>query len=310
MKRAMPALACVAIACVSIACVAAGCGSAGASGEGQVTIAVTSRGYTEEKVLREIYAHSLEAAGFRVKRVDDPNALPPEELEKGIVSGYPDHLENALMEVGQLALAEVPTSTEAAYREARGRLAGKGLVPLPPTSFSHSNAVALRRTTAKRLGVRSLSDLAPSARRMSVGEGVYFCYCYGRECLASLEHDYGIAFGGYSTVQPQPRLYAALRKGETDAAVVPSSDGRLAHENPWLVVLEDKQHQTPASNAIWITSQEVLDEAGPDYERAILAAQKDLTLQVIRRLNAEVELEGKRPAEVAADYLDSIGQGG
>ena len=171
MRRWVPALACIATACVAV-----GCGSAGARGDGQLTIAVTSRGYTEERLLREIYAHSLEAAGFRVKRVDDPNLLPPEELERGIVSGYPDHLENALMEVGQLALAEVPTSTEAAYREARWRLARKGLVPLPPTSFSHSNAVALRRTTAKRLGVKTLSDLAPSARRMSVGEGVYFCY--------------------------------------------------------------------------------------------------------------------------------------
>lgn len=301
MKRWIPALA-----CVTIACSAVGCGSTGARGDGQVTITVTSRGYSEEVLLREIYAHSLEAAGFSVKRKDDPSLLPPEELERGIVSGYPDHLENALMEVGRLELADVPGSTAAAYSEAKKRLAEKGLVPFPPTPFSHSSAVVLRRTTAERLGVKSLADLAARSRQMKVIEGVYFCYCYGPECLTSLERDYGIAFGGFSTVKPQSRLYAALRSGDTDAAVVLSSEGQLAHDKPWLVVLEDKQRRLPASNAIWVTSRKAVAEAGPGYEEAILAAQKGLTLPVIRRLLAEIELEGKRPATVAADYLESI----
>jgi glycine betaine/choline ABC-type transport system substrate-binding protein len=295
------------LSALALACVVVGCGSADTREDGKRTITVTSRGYTEEKLLREIYAHALEAAGFDVKRTDDPALLPPEELEQGIVSGYPDHLETALTEVGQLGLDDVPGSTEAAYREAKDRLGEYGLVPFPPTSFARSSAVAIRRTTAERLGVRTLTDLSGPAPRMSVVEGEYFCYCHGRQCLSGLERDYRIAFDAFSTVEPQQRLYRKLRAGDTDAAVVLSSEGWLAREKPWLVVLEDEDHRLPASNAIWMTSRQVIDEAGPDYEKAILAAQRGLTLQVIRRLNAEIELGGKQPGEVAADYLDSIG---
>ena len=111
--------------------VAAGCGGAGERDNSDVTITVTSRGYPEKKVLREIYAHALEVAGFKVTRHDDPGLLPPEELEEGQVSGYPDHLETALTEVTPIKLEDVPSSPEAAYREAKRKFGEKGLVPFP-----------------------------------------------------------------------------------------------------------------------------------------------------------------------------------
>lgn len=286
--------------------VAAGCGGATAKEDSKVTIVVTSRGYTEEKLLREIYAHALEAVGFEVKRRDDPRMLPPEELEKGRISGYPDHLETALTEVTPVRLGDVPGSPEAAYREAKWRFGKKGLVPFRPLSFGRASAVAVSRQTAEEHDLESLSDLKGTSHRMSVVEGEYFCYCHGPVCLDSLEREYGIAFEAFSVAEPQRRLYKALGKGEADAAVVLTSEGRLAGRNTRFVLLEDDQHRLPASNALWLTSQKVIDEAGPDYERAILAAQKGLTLDVMRELNAAIELEGKTPGEVAAEYLESI----
>jgi osmoprotectant transport system substrate-binding protein len=285
--------------------VAAGCGGAGAKEDGEVTIVVTSRGYTEEKLLREIYAHALEAVGFEVKRRDDPRMLPPEELEKGRISGYPDHLETALTEVTPTKLEDVPGSAATAYREAKRRLGARGFVPFPPLSFGRASAVAVSRKAAEERDLQTLSDLKGPSHRMSVVEGEYFCYCHGPVCLESLEREYGIAFEAFSVAEPQRRLYKTLRKGEADAAVVLTSEGRLARSR-WFVLLEDDQHRLPASNALWLTSQKVIDEAGPDYERAIIAAQKGLTLDVMRELNAGIELEGKTPGEVAAKYLESI----
>ncbi len=298
-------LAVATLLALAVGCLAAGCGGAGAKENREVTIVVTSRGYPEEKLLREIYAHALEAVGFEVTRRDEPRMVVSEELEKGLVSGYPDHLEAALTEVTPIRLEDVPGSAEAAYQNAKKQFKEKGLVPFRPASFGQASAVAVLRNTAEEHDLETLSDLKRLSGKMSVVEGEYFCYCFGSECLTGLERGYGIVFQRFTTVKPPPLLYKALRAGQTDAAVVINTEGQLAREKDWLVLLEDDHHRLPAANAFWMTRQDVIDEAGPAYEKAILAAQKGLNQKVIRELRAVVELEGKTPVEVAAAYVET-----
>lgn len=59
-----------------------------------------------------------------------------------------------------------------------------------------------------------------------------------------------------------------------------------------------------------MTRPKLVEEAGPDFEATIVAAQKGLTLPVMQRLDAEVELEEKAPAKVAAGYLQRAGLDG
>jgi osmoprotectant transport system substrate-binding protein len=290
---------------------AAGCG-AGAKENGEVTIMVSSRGYPEEEVLREIYAHALERAGFRVLRRPLKGRLAIEELEEGGISGYPDHLETALTEGFPAEPRYISNSTEAAYREAQKQLASKGFVPFPPTSFERSKAVGLLKQTAEEYRVETLSDLKADSRKMNVTAREL--YCHGPAfCLAGLEESYGIVFetfSGISLGKPSMVLYKALREGKADAVMLVTTDGELARRKDWLTLLEDDRNRLPAANAFWMTSEDVVDEAGPDYERAILAAQRSLTLKAIRELDAEVELEGKPPREVAAEYLKRSTGGG
>jgi osmoprotectant transport system substrate-binding protein len=301
MRRIVLAISTALALCAAVA----GCGGAGAKEKGEVTITVTSRGYAEEEVLREIYARALEAAGFKVKRKDGPG-LPPEELEKGLISGYPEHLNAGLVEVASVPLDDVPGQARAAFRMTKQRLEEKGLVPLRPTSFGRTNVVGIRRETAEASEIVNLADLEQPSRSMSVAGGEYYCYCFGRNCLASLEVRYGVVFGGFSVTQSPGRLTKDLKGSEIDAAMFFTTDGRLAHRKEWLVLLEDEEGRLPASNAFWLTSQDVIDEAGPDYEKAIFKAQEGLTLEVMRELDAKVELEGQSPGKVAAEYLQTI----
>lgn len=277
-----------------------------------MTITVGSFGYPEDELLREIYAHALESAGFHVRRSGLYGGLLLRGLEQGRVSGYPEHLDLAFAEATSTEPWGAPASTEAAYRETKELFGQKGLLPFPPTSFRRASAIAIRRKVADEQGIESLSDLKRSSGGMNVTARELYCYGRGR-CLSAFERGYGVKFAGYSGVhlqEPSSVLYKALRTGETDAVLVVNTDGRLAGKKNWLAVLEDDQHRLPAANALWITSQNVVDEAGPDYEKAILAAQKGLTLQVMRELDAAVELEGKQPAKVAGEYLKSIGYKG
>ncbi len=269
-----------------------------------MTITVASRGYEEEEILREIYAGSLEAAGFEVERRRGPG-VPSEELEKGLISGYPEHLDSALIEIGSMDPEAVPGQVKAAYRATKRQLGPNGLIALPPSSFARSKVIGISEKTADEGNVKTLSDLERLASEMNAAGGEYFCYCHGRACLSGLEQA-GVVFEGFSLMEPAARLRRELRKGGTDAAVFFATDGRLAREADWLVLLEDTEHRLPAANAFWLTTQEVIDEAGPDYEKAILEAQKGLTLEIMRGLDAKVELEDMEPAEVAAQYLSQV----
>ena len=50
-----------------------------------------------------------------------------------------------------------------------------------------------------------------------------------------------------------------------------------------------------------------MDEAGPDFGEVIEKVQSNLTLQVMQELNARVEIDKEKPADVAHDYLVSSG---
>ncbi len=292
-----------------VGCAVAGCGgSAGAKEHSEVTITVGSLGYPEDELLREIYAHALESAGFQVRRSDLAGGLLLSGLEQGRVSGYPEHLDMAFAEATSTEPWEAPASTKAAYRETKERLGQKGLLPFPPTSFRRASAIVMPRKTAEEQGIQSLSDLKGPSGGMNVMARELYCYARVR-CLGGFESGYGVDFAGYSGVslqEPSSVLYKALRSGEADAVVVVDTEGRLARKKNWFVVLEDDRQRLPATNALWMTSQEVVDEAGPDYEKTILAAQKGLTVKVMRDLNAKVELEGRSPGDVATEYLKSI----
>lgn len=300
-----------AILAVALLCsVVAGCGGVGAKQNEEVTITVTSRANDEEEILREIYALSLEAAGFQVKlREFKPGQLATEELETGRVSGYPDYLDAALTVANPAKADDVPTSPMTAHRELRQELEEKDLVPFSPAPFSRTKAIGITRETAERERIKTLSDLKGPAGGMQVLE--LELKCHGRSaCLEGFERYYGIAFEsfvGISPLEPSPGPYKALKTGETDAVMLVTTEGQLARKGDWLVLLEDEEHRLPAANAFWMTSQDVIDEAGLGYEKAILAAQKGLTVEVMRELNAKVELEGKAPAKVAAEYLKSVG---
>lgn len=285
-----------------------GCGGGGeeAKRPGEVTITVGSKDTVEEVILGEIYAQALEAAGFRVKREHRlPAGLPPFEQEGLRISGYPEHLNIALKDILRLK-RDVPGDSARAHALATQGLVERGLTAFPPTSFSRSKAVGMLRRTAERRGLETLSDLRRQASDMTI-KADDFC-SFVLDCLPGLERFYGISFESYTAVEPTQR-YEVLESGEADASILLSTEGRLASRKSRFVILEDDKERLPAGNVFWLTRTEVVEEAGPRYEKAILAAQKGLTLKVMQELHATVKLQGRQPAQVAADYLSSVGVG-
>jgi glycine betaine/choline ABC-type transport system substrate-binding protein len=290
-----------------LAGMAAGSCGGGTSAKSDLTITVGTKSTAEEVIIGEIYAQALEAAGFRVRREHWLSAgLPPFE-QKGLhISGYPEHLNIALKDILKIK-QDVPGDPAQAFRMAKEGLAKKGLTAFPPTTFSRSKAVGMLRKTTEKRNLKTLSDLKGQAEDMSIKAGGFCSFL--TDCLAGMRRFYGISFGEFSSIEPMQR-YKVLEDGEADASMLLSTEGRLAGKNSKFVILEDDKRLLPAGNVFWLTDTEVAEEAGPRYEKAIVDAQKGLSLEVMQRLDAEVNLEKKSPTEVAARYLKSIDYAG
>lgn len=281
--------------------VMSGCGG---SSNGDVTLRVASGKSTEERVLAEIYAQALEAAGYKVEaKLGLEPVLARENLEEGRIAGYPGHLDTVLTEIAGVQLEDVPADPELAYVAAKKGLEEEGLTAFPPAPFSLSNAIGMLRPDAQARHLKAVSDLRGKSEAMMLKGGRE---CHLRvDCLAGLEHNYDVYFEGFSEADPEDR-YKVLEQDEADASVLFTTDGQLAGSKSRFVILAEDQGTFPAGNAIWLTTPQIVARAGPDYRHAILEAQKGLTLAVMQGLDARVELKGEPLTKVAGDYLRSI----
>lgn len=271
-----------------------------------VEITVGSKNFTEEYILGEIYAQGLEAAGYTVKTDlslgSEQVAL--EALEAGEISGYPEYTSTALTSFFNLAPEEVPNDPAEATANSQAEFEKKGLVAFEPAPFNSANAVGLLKTKADELGVEKVSDLEGKSQDLVLFGSPE---CRQRvDCLVGLEDGYGLQFKEFTPVDIEQR-YPVLDDGQADLSILFTTDPQLSSQADKYVILEDDQGVFPAGNPIFVASQAVVDEAGPDFQATIEQVQQGLTLEVMQELNARVDLDKEEPAAVAAQYLQGEG---
>jgi glycine betaine/choline ABC-type transport system substrate-binding protein len=298
----------------------AGCGGGGSSStipaaqsnliksnpaNGKTKITVGSKNFTEEFILGQIYAQALRATGYRVKtRLDlGSEDVALKAVEDGQISGYPEYTSTALGSFFHVPANKIPSNPSQAYSRARADLAKKGLVAYPPTPFGDSNAVGTLTTTAKRLGLKDISDLKGKSQNLILAAAPE---CRVRiDCLAGLEKNYGLRFKRFHPVDIAKR-YAVLDNGDADLSILFTSDAQLASSAKYTLLTDDKG-LIPSGNVIFIASKKIADGAGPDFGATIEKVQSNLTLPVIQELNSRVDIGGQTPAAVAHEYLKSLG---
>ncbi|HVY79064.1 MAG TPA: glycine betaine ABC transporter substrate-binding protein [Solirubrobacterales bacterium] len=264
----------------------------------------------EETILGQIYTQALERVGFDVEPTIRLPAGPKsaeEALERGRISAYPEHLSTPTGLTWGSGAAAPPADPQKAYRQAVTRLGKRGMTAFPPTPFSFTNLVGALRPLADRRKLKRVSDLQGQSEELTI-VGPFGCH-EAINCVEGLERLYGLGFGGfiYKVSDPDTEPFEALESKFSDLAMVPSTDGRLFADRSKFATLEEDRRLFPAGNAILVTTEELVEAAGPDLEATIVAAQKGLTLAVMQELDARVEIDGRNPAAVAAGYLDRIG---
>jgi len=161
---------------------------------GDVTIVVGSKNFTEQKVLGEIFAQGLAAAGYDISTElnlgDEKTAL--KAIKSGTIDAYPEYTGTALGSFFGVASADIPTDPKAAFEQAKRGFAEEGLTALPPTPFTSSNEVGLTADTAEKLGVEKISDLQGKSEDLTL-YGSPECR-QRQDCLLGLQQVYGLKF--------------------------------------------------------------------------------------------------------------------
>ena len=271
---------------------------------GDVKIVVGSKNFTEQKILGEIFAQGLAAAGYDISTElnlgDEKTAL--KAIKNGTIDAYPEYTGTALGSFFGVASADIPTDPQAAFEEARKGFAKEGLTALPPTPFTNSNEVALTADKAEELGVEKISDLQGKSEDLTL-YGSPECR-QRQDCLLGLQETYDLQFKEFVPVDVALR-HEVLEKGQADLSIVFTTDPQNSRDK--LVLLEDDKEMFPPYNSTLVVRDETIEAAGPDLEKVAAQVEKGLTGAVMSELNARVDLDKKTPKEVATEYLQESG---
>ena len=268
------------------------------------TITVGSKNFTEQKVLGEIYAQALEAAGYTVEKQlnlgDEKTALAA--LEGGEIDAYPEYTGTALLSFFGVEADKLPKDPNAAYEQAREGFAEKNLTAFEPTPFTSSNEVAVTKETAEENNLTTISDLESVA-------GEFTLYgspeCRQRlDCLLGLQEVYGLEFRRFVPVDIALR-HEVLTKGQADVSIVFTTDPQIQREE--FVLLEDDEGMFPPYNSTLVMRNEVAEQGGTALEELVGQVNEGLTAEAMQELNARVDLDKKTPEEVAGEYLSETG---
>ena len=267
-------------------------------------VTMGSKNFTEQKVLGEIYAQALAAAGYDVSTQlnlgDEKTAL--KALEGGDISAYPEYTGTALLSFFGVTADKLPNDETKAYEEAKAGFAKKNLTALPPTPFVSSNEVAVTKETADKYSLQKISDLKPVAGKLTLYGSPE---CRQRlDCLLGLEQVYGLKFKKFVPVDIALR-HEVLKKGQADVSIVFTTDPQNKREG--FVLLDDDKGMFPPYNSTLVVRNDVIEKAGPDFAKTVEMVNKGLTDEVMQELNARVDLDKSTPKDVAGQYLQESG---
>jgi glycine betaine/choline ABC-type transport system substrate-binding protein len=269
-----------------------------------IPITIGSKNFTEQYVLGEIYAQALEAAGYDVTKELDlgPEQVAYRALQAGEVDAYPEYTGTALTSFFGYKTDEVPGDPEEAYQLAQEEYAKEGITAPAQGPFDNTYVITSTRETAEKLGnPQTVTELAEAegADELSIAG---FPECRQRtDCLIGLEDVYNYRPEFVSTESQ----YEALDQGEADLLFGFGTDGALSTDTYY--TYEDDQNLFPPYHIVLSMRDEAAEAIGPEGIDVVERVQEPLTDEVMRELNARVDLDREKPEDVAADYLREAG---
>ncbi len=288
------------IALVIVVITAFGLAACGSSSGDKGTVIVGSKGFTENLILSELYALALEDAGYTAQRTFEvQNAVINDALTEGEIDIYPEYTGTALLTIlGQ----PMESDPQKVYDTVKDEYAKQfKIAVLDMTEASDGEGLVMLSKTAKKYGIKTISDLWKNASKLSFGSTSDF---YEREDgFDGLMKTYGkVKFKDENSFDNALK-YEVLKNDEADVVPAYTTDAQLSDDT--FLLLEDDKGFWPPYNIIPVTRQEILDK-NPDIADIINKISAKIDSKTMQSLNAKVDIDKEEYEDVAKEFYDSI----
>jgi osmoprotectant transport system substrate-binding protein len=296
---------------IAILGLAAACAGPAAAGKGPVVVG--SKIDTEGGLLAQLIVLSLRDKGFQVtdKSQFGPTSVVKKALESGELDIYPEYTGNGAFFFNE---TESDVWNDALKGYERVKLLDQqknNIVWLEPAPANNTWAIAVPKALAAKENLKSLDDFAAWVKRGGtvklIGSEEFvtspvalpkFQKVYG----FTLRSDQLVTVSSGDTAQTEKA--ASESTGGVNAAMAYGTDGGLAAFG--LVVLTDPRGAQPVYEPA-PRVRGVVMEKYPEIAGILNPIFKSLDLATLQSLNAAIAVEGKKPLDVARQYLVSKG---
>jgi len=307
--RAVPAL----LAGLSLLLVVA-CGNVGGSdssnsgGSSGPTITVGSKDFTEQFILGSMYAQALDANGFNgVAKLDlGSEQIADKALQNGQIDLYPEYTGTALVATvdykGDPAELNSPQAT---YEAARKGYAAREPADtmLTPAPFNNTYGIFVRSSVAEKQGLTNMDELAQASKDLTFIS--YSQFQNRSDGYPNMQKNYpALDFGEIKIVNELGLRYSGLESGEGDVGVGFTTDGQLTSDQ--LVVMKDPKSIWPFYYPAPVVRSDVLKKY-PKIKGILNEVSASLSVETMRELNGQVDLDQEDPEDVAKEYLEEEG---
>jgi osmoprotectant transport system substrate-binding protein len=301
MKRTKIAFAVTAVAAL-IGVAACGSGSSDPLAAGTAaakadagTIVVGSANFPENALLAEIYAGALSSKGVKVDKklnIGSRETYIP-ALKDGSIDLIPEY-------TGVLAQYFNPkvsaTDADGVYAELKAAVPST-LTVLDKSAAEDKDAVVVTKETAAKLKLKSIADLGPQAKNLTLGGPPE--WKTRPTGVPGLKKVYNLDFKTFRPLDAGgPLSVQALKNGQVDAVNLFTTDPSIAANG--FVVLDDPKSLFAAQNVVPLITK---SKVNPTVSATLNAISAKLDTATLGQLVKQVVVDKKDAAAVAKEFL-------
>lgn len=262
-------------------------------------IIVGSKNFTEQLVLGELIAQTIERkTQLAVERKLNLGGtlICEQALASGAIDVYVEYSGTALT-----ALFKQPVAFDRkqVLETVRQRYAATGRTMLSSLGFNNTFAILVRRETAEKTGVKTISEASRLTPEWRAGFGYEFLE--REDGYKGLAKTYGLTFREPPRVMELNLSYRALASNQVDLIAGDATAGAIAALN--LVQLTDDRQYFPPYDAVPVI-RTATALAHPEVRAALETLAGRIDEETMRQMNEAVDIKRQDPAAVVREFLD------
>jgi osmoprotectant transport system substrate-binding protein len=307
--RAVPALLTGLALLLVVACGnVGGTDSSGSGGGGGPTITVGSKDFTEQFILGSMYAQALDANGFNgVAKLNlGSEQIADKALQNGQIDLYPEYTGTALVATvdykGDPADLNTPQETYEAAKKGYAERSPADTM-LTPAPFNNTYGIFVRKSVAEDMGLTNMDELAKASKDLTFIS--YSQFQNRADGYPNVKKNYpAFDFQEIKIVNELGLRYSGLESGDGDVGVGFTTDGQLTSDQ--LVVMKDPKSIWPFYYPAPVVRNDVLKKY-PKIKGILNEVSASLSVETMRELNGQVDLDQEDPEDVARQHLEDEG---